>query len=351
MLLQTEASRFFQKGSGRMSAAKRWTLVMCGMAMALPSFGGASESILIIFDERADTDIRDATDPIQGQGLTNPGTHVSSPMVSIGGDAHYGDPWAVYTAWNPTSTNGPGNELQEFAGTGTITLDQVPPLPAGEYHVFLSFNVANWNNGSPVGIQMGGTGVTEAGNELPGSMHFIYPESNTGQDTLNLVEIAGPHMGPGSGNLYFQDGSPATLVSCTAFPFPCAHIPTGSNTNIFNDGNSFPTSVFLAPGNEFILSMRDGAGGAFSHLRGFSMTFCKVGEFPLDPVETDIAANRVVFDTLAGVDYGVQCTLDPTNSGAWMDTGNVIAGTGAAVYYFDPTGAEESKAYRVVMIE
>jgi hypothetical protein len=321
------------------------------MAMALPSFGGVSESILIIFDERADTDIRDATDPIQGRGLTNPETHVSTPMVSIGGDAHFGDPWAVYTAWNPTHTNGPGWELFETAGTGTITLDQVPPLPAGEYHVFLSFNVANWNNGSPVGIQMGGTGVTEVGNELPGSMHFFYPESNTGQDTLNLVEMAGPHMGPGSGNLYFQDGSPATLVTCTAFPFPCAHIPTGSNTNIFNDGNSFPTSVLLAPGNEFILSMFDGAGVGYSHLRGFSMTFCKVGEFPLDPLETDIAAHRVVFDTLAGVDYGVQCTLDPTNSGAWTDTGNVIAGTGAAVYYFDPMGAEESKAYRVVMIE
>lgn len=325
---------------------------ICGVAAAswlaaAPAFAGVGDTIGILFDERADTDIRDTSGSISNRFVNNPDAYSASPMVTLGGVAHYDGPWEVMVAWNTTPTNGPGNETQEFGGTGTITFDQIPPLPAGEYHAYLSFNIANWNNGSPVGIQMGGTGVTELGNESPGAMHYCYPPSNTGQDTI-LTEIAGPHMGPGSGYIVKPDGTLHELLTAVG-PLP---IPTGSNTNIFDDGNSFATSVVLAPGNELVLSLDDGAAVGYSHLRGYSMVFSNVAPFVVEGASNaTVRAARMQVATGDGLSYGLQCTTDPGDTNGWTNTGTVITGNGSGMYFFDPTGPDEAKVYRVVRLE
>lgn len=251
---------------------------LVAVAMATPqAFSAVGDVIAIVFDERVDPDIRDGVLPVVNQGLGNPLTHISTPMVTIGGLAHYTQPWEVTTAWNEFATA--GNELQSFGGAGTITFDQIPSLPEGEYYVFLNMNIANWNNGSPVGIQIGGQGVTELGNEFPGAMHFFYPQSNSGfADPINDMQVAGPDMGPGSEYMVDSSGTQLTTVS-NGFP-----LPTGSNPNIFNDGNSFATSLILAPGNQLVLTMQDGAAVSFAHIRGTSMIFSNIAAYvPLPP--------------------------------------------------------------------
>jgi hypothetical protein len=209
---------------------------------------------------------------------SNPPGFRDIPMITIGGLAHYTQPWEVTTAWNEFATA--GNELQSFGGAGTITLDQIPSLPEGEYHVFLNMNIANWNNGSLIGIQLSGQGVTEVGNEIPGAMHLFYPQSNPGAaDPISDMQIAGPDMGPNSEYMVDSAGTQLTTVS-NGFP-----LPTGSNPNIFNDGNSFATSLILAPGNQLVLTMQDGAAVGFSHIRGTSMVFSNIAAYVPLPTE------------------------------------------------------------------
>ena len=240
-----------------MKTWKTLAFALVGTVLAVPSYAGATTEIIVNFR-------KDVTSV-----PSNPPGFQSTPMVSVGGDSHYGQPWEVMTASNgPLSCNDCYSEMQNFGGTGTVTFDQIPAIPAGEYHVYISFNISNWNGTSPVGFQLGGTGVTELGNEMPGQMHFFYPQANTGQDTKNDVEIAGPHMGPGSAHLWFgpasnqQPGNPVTLNAPdgtgTCAPL-CPPIPTGSDPAGNNDTNSFGTSVMIDANNQFVLTIHDGA--------------------------------------------------------------------------------------------
>jgi hypothetical protein len=351
-----------------MKSVGRVALVLSGLVLASLAF--AEISVQVNFNRVADPDMRDGSTTGNGPrntGLNNPETHIATPMVTLGGLSHYRDDWEVMTAWNTMSTNGPGWELFEIGGTGTLTFDQIPPLPPGEYHVYLSFNIANWNNGSPIGLQFGGTGVTELGNENPGEMHFFYPPTSTGQDTINNMEVAGPSLGPGSAYFVFgpdgnlPQGSPVSLdppvgaLLCGEPPFfeDCPPMPTGSDPNGFNDTNSFPTAILLDPGNEFVLSIHDGTfHPSYSHIRAYSMLFLNVALMTPETSIAAIEATRLSFDTIDGFEYALQCTTDPTDSGGWTATGARITGTGSNMYLFDPTaGSGDTKVYRALKLE
>ena len=357
-------------------------------SFAQSSFGGIGDTIVVNFRQNAETNF------VPG----NPPGFQDIPMVSLCGDAHYHNPWEVMTAWDPGNT---GNEVADFSGTGTVLYDRVPSLPAGEYHVYLSFNIANWDGSSPVGFQLAGPGVVELGNEMPGEMHFFYPQANIGQDTKNMVEVAGTHMGPGSAFLVFEDGAPVTLnpPGGTGICAPhCPPIPTGSDPDGLNDGNSFATSVLLAPGNRFRLSIHDGSAVGDAHIRGYAMTFDKVAPYFPPPLEaccfddgscmeidpnvcvvsngvplgvgtdcatatclqpgakiTDVkagSAGAVFFESQPGHTYALQYTTDLVTTTGWVYAGVTYAATVTNSYLFDPaepTGSDfSSKRYRVI---
>jgi hypothetical protein len=373
------------KGVEKMKMWKTLAFTLAGMIVGASSFGGIGDSIMINFN--ADPG---ASDPFL---LTNPAGFRNTPMVTLGGDAHYQNSWEVMTAWNPNPTNCPGVmgfcPLDDFfccawqnfanAGTGTITFDQVPSIPPGEYRVYFYFNIANWTKDKEIGFQFGGTGVTELGNEMPGEMHFFYPDTNNGQDTFNDIEIAGPHMGT-SGTHYLwygpmsnQDpGEPLTMSPphgsgiCGQPPFfedPCLPIPTGSDPNGNNDGSSFPTSILLAPGNQFEFTIFDSTDSmfcpgdpgmelcdlySFGHVRAYRMRFELIGPFSLPFSEVSIEATRVSVDSIDGLEYGLQYSTDPTDGGGWGNTGIEFTGNGSTMYIFDPTGPADTKVYRVV---
>ncbi len=242
------------------------------MAMTTASFGAIGDVIFISHDSRVDSDIRDGTGPITGQGLTNPPTHIATPMVTLGGSTHYTQPWEPSTAYV-------GGTLVGQTGTGTITYDQVPSLPAGLYEVTMNFNVARWSNGSAIGMYLGGTGVTEMGNELPGQFHNFYPSSFDAQPSFSGVQLAGPDMGPGSDRMRLADG---TIITDGDNTPPGSNQPfiTGSDPAVFNDGNSFPTHIKLDPGNQIVLHISDGDGnlGQSNHVRVYGLTFTQVPE-------------------------------------------------------------------------
>jgi hypothetical protein len=209
-----------------------------------------------------DPDIRDGSGPIQGLGLGNPVTHIATPMVSVGGETTYTQPWEPSTA----SLGGVDNNT----GDGTITYDQVPSLPAGFYTVTMNMNVARWTNSRSIGLYLGGTGVTELGNEQPGQFHYFYPQTFSSQPTHNGVQLAGPDMGPGSDRMRLEDGT-VIVDDENGFPYP-----TGSDPAGFNDGNSFPTMIKLDPGNQVVVNMQDNSEIGSNHFRLYGLTFTEV---------------------------------------------------------------------------
>ena len=61
---------------------------------------------------------------------------------------------------------------------------------------------------------------------------------------------------------------------------------------------------------------------------------------------------RMEFDSDTSTEYTLQTTSDLISSSGWMNAGTVI-GTGANMYFFDPTepaGSSTSKAYRIITI-
>lgn len=198
--------------------------------------------------------------------------HQTDNLVTLGGLSEYGNPWEVLMASS-------GGNQTALTGNGTVLLDnaKVPSLPEGYYTVLLSMNVTRWNNGSPVGIQLGGTGVTELGNENPGAMHYFYPSSNgAAADPVGNMQIAGPDMGPGSDYMRKEDGTQITFES-NGLP-----LPAGSHPGIFNDMNSFAQQVHLAAGNEVELTIYDGWGnaGTSGYLRAYSLEFIEAAPIP-----------------------------------------------------------------------
>lgn len=249
--------------------------VVAGFVMASPSLATVGDTIFV--NTRSDPTVIG----------TNPLGYQNTPMVTLGGDSHYGQAWEVMTASDGDLTCADCySTMQNFAGIGTVTLDQIPSLPAGNYHVYMNFNLANWTEKAPVGIQLGGTGVTEHGNETPGAMHYFYPQTNTGQDTKSNVEIAGNQMGSsGSSHLRFGTISPLSGQTIDL------NSPDGTGTCAPNcnpivtsnpAGNSFAQYVSLAAGNQVVLSISDGAdvdshaGGRPAHVRLYGMTFVEV---------------------------------------------------------------------------
>ena len=199
--------------------------------------------------------------------------HQSDNLVTLGGPAEYGNPWEVLIASS-------GGNQTALTGNGTITLDnaKVPSLPSGYYTVLLDMNVTGWNNGNAVGIQLGGTGLTELGNENPGAMHYFYPSSNPGAaDPVNDMQIAGPDMGPGSDFMRTEGGVPITFES-NGLPLPTGSKPDGPH----NDMNSFAQQVYLAPGNEVELTIYDswGNAGTTGYLRAYSLEFIEAAPIP-----------------------------------------------------------------------
>lgn len=261
-----------------MKTGKLLSIVLAGMALAAQSFGAVGDEFNINFRENTQANFVP----------TNPPGFRDIPMVSLGGKSHYFQPWEVMTA-----SIGPNVGLNTNSGTGTVTFDQIPSFPEGEYHVYINFNIANWDGppaispAAPIGFQLGGIGVTELGNQMPGAMHFFYPQSNTGQDTVNFVELAGPNMGTGSTNLAYRGGLfPVTLnfpVGSGECSPNCPPIPTETT-------NAFASSIILAPGNQFVLSIHDGADqdlppGGTAHIRVYSMIFTNVAPYAPPPDE------------------------------------------------------------------
>jgi hypothetical protein len=313
-------------------------LIAAGLLAGLyPASGDVGDTVVVDFN-------RDMT---VNKQPGNPAGYRDTPMVTLGGVAGYQNPWEVMVAWN--SAAGPGLETQNYGGDGTVTFDQIPPLPAGQYHVFFNMNVANWNIGSQVGLQLGGQGVTELGNENPGAMHYFYPSANPGAaDPVNDMQFAGPDMGPGSEYMVNSSGTPITFESNGTM------MPAGSKPAGFNDGNSFATSVLLAPGNQIVLTMHDGAAVSFSHIRGFSMKFLRVAPYFTDFVGVSVNdAGAICFTTSPGMDYGLQYTTDLVTTTGWVNVGATLTASATTSYLFDPTEPTGSdivnKLYRVVI--
>ena len=294
-------------------------------------------------------------DTIVDKQAGNPPGFRDTPMVTLGGVAEYANPWEVMVASDLNTTNCPGQgqpcppgwELYEQGGNGTITFDQIPSIPPGQYYLYLSMNVGNWNNGSPVGIQVGGTGIEELGNEFPGAMHYFYPASNPGSaDPVNDMEIAGPNMGPGSEVMVNSSGVPITFESNGTT------MPTGSKPTGFNDGNSFPTSVLVEPGNHIVLTMYDGAAINYSVLRGYSLRFDFVAPYFTDFTNVTVgAAGAIGFESVPGGTYALQYSNVVTTTG-WENAGASMTAVETNSYLFDPTeptGSDPSnKVYRVI---
>ena len=327
------------------NAMKTWKAVAIALlTVAAPALG--QSDIVVDF-------YRDA---VVDKQAGNPPGFRDTPMVTLGGVAEYsGNPWEVMVAWDANTTNCPGQglpcppgwETYQQGGNGTITFDLIPPIPAGQYYLYLSMNVANWNNGSPVGIQLGGIGIEELGNESPGAMHYFYPSSNPGAaDPVGDMEIAGPHMGPGSEYMVNSSGVNITFES-NGLP-----LPTGSRPSGFNDGNSFPTSAIVAPDNQIVLTMYDGAALNYSVLRGYSLRFEYVAPYYAD--FTDVTVNNagaICFESVPGGTYSLQYSNAVTTTG-WVNAGASITATDTNAYLFDPTepaGSDPTnKTYRVI---
>jgi len=240
-----------------------WTLsAVAGLALVTSSFATPGDTIFITHDARVDADIRDGVAPITGQGLNNPVTHIASPMVTLGGETTHTQPWEPSTA----SVGGTLNNT----GDGTITYDQVASLPAGFYTVTMNMNVAGWTNGRSIGLYLGGTGVTELGNEQPGQFHYFYPQTFSTQPSHSGVQLAGADMGPGSDRMRLEDGT-VIVDDQNGNPYP-----TGSDPAGFNDGNSFPTMIKLDPGNQVVIHLQDNSEVSGNHFRLYGLTFTEV---------------------------------------------------------------------------
>jgi len=217
----------------------------------------------------------------------------------------------------------------------------VPSLPAGNYEVILNVVVANWNNGSPAGLAIGGTGVTEIGNELPGTTHLFYPTSNLGQDPID-IQIASSRMGPaasgGSDYLLDPNGDPVSLLTGP----PGALIPVGSAPWFLNDGNSFPLQIKLDPVNQIELTIHDGAAVSVSHLRTRWMKLIEVAPIVQPPpppfriIDGTFDAQgdlTITWESEPGASYTVQTLLDL--NGTWADVIPNVPGTGATTSWRD----------------
>ena len=224
--------------------------ILLFVVMAFPSFADIGEETYVPFDQRSEAG----------------GGPIGGPQVTLGGATHENlfdnAPWQIWTASNPAAA---GNQFLNLTGTGTITFNN--SLPAAEYTVTASWCAAGWANGSSLGLQFGGTGVTEAGNESPGAMHYIYPPSTTGVPVKFREELIGPGMGPGS---MFTDGGTESGTPYTL----------GSHPGVFNDGNSFATSIFLAEGNQVVLTIEENNFNNYGAAMFYGLYFTEIGPIP-----------------------------------------------------------------------